>query len=53
MLHALKDGGCAVRILINRKEFFIPLALLLRALKPVTDYEIFTAIAVDKGDLYV
>ncbi len=48
VLHYLDDGSARLRILLNKQEFFIPLVLLLRALTPVTDREIFNMI-VDPG----
>lgn len=43
-MHALKDGSCNVRVLINKKEFFIPLCYLLKALKETTDFEMYSKI---------
>lgn len=44
VLHALKDGSACVRILIEKREYFLPLVLLLRALRNTTDREIFMRI---------
>ena len=32
VLHDLKDGSCVVRLLIDKKEYFIPIVYLLTAL---------------------
>ncbi|KAH0574333.1 DNA-directed RNA polymerase subunit beta [Spironucleus salmonicida] len=44
ILHALKDGSATLRVLIDKREYFIPVAILLRALKQTSDKEIYTKI---------
>eukprot|EP00941_MAST-03F_sp_MAST-3F-sp1_P004303 g4303.t1 len=39
--HYLTDGNVMVRFLVRKQEFFIPLILVLRALKETTDREIY------------
>ena len=55
VLHALKDGSCMVRMLIEKKEYFLPLCLVLHALCPTTDREIYTRIvdSEDESESYI
>ena len=39
-LHYLTNGGVNLRIIIQKKEFFIPVIILIKALMPLTDKEI-------------
>lgn len=39
-LHYLKNGSVNARIIIQKKEFFIPVIILLKALVPLSDKEI-------------
>eukprot|EP01087_Luapelamoeba_hula_P020938 TRINITY_DN7228_c0_g1_i2.p1 TRINITY_DN7228_c0_g1~~TRINITY_DN7228_c0_g1_i2.p1 ORF type:complete len:1100 (+),score=114.71 TRINITY_DN7228_c0_g1_i2:76-3375(+) len=40
-LHYLTTGNCNVRFTINKQEFFVPVAILLKALVNTTDREIY------------
>ena len=40
-LHYLSNGGCVVRFLVRKQEFYVPIVLLLRALRETSDREIF------------
>ena len=40
-LHYLSNGGCVVRFLVRKQEFYIPIVLLLRALRETSDREIY------------
>jgi DNA-directed RNA polymerase I subunit RPA2 len=42
-LHYLRNSDMIVRIAINRKSYFIPAVVLLKALRPTNDREIFEA----------
>lgn len=53
VVHALKDGSACVRVLIDKKEFFVPLCLLLKALKPTTDMEIYNRIVHNESEAYI
>ncbi|CAL6037772.1 DNA-directed_RNA polymerase subunit beta [Hexamita inflata] len=53
VLHALKDGSCTVRILIEKREYFVPLCLLLKAIKPTTDWEIYNSIVNNESEVYI
>ncbi|KAG9392247.1 hypothetical protein J8273_5232 [Carpediemonas membranifera] len=44
VLHYLTDGSSRFRIILDKQEYFIPLVLLMRALVPVTDQEIYDAV---------
>lgn len=39
--HYLNDGNVVVRIMIAKQEFFVPVVVLLRAMKDTTDREIY------------
>jgi DNA-directed RNA polymerase I subunit RPA2 len=41
-VHYLSDGSASVRFLIRRAEFLIPAIVLLKCLKPFTDYELYS-----------
>ncbi len=43
-LHYLVDGTAQVKLGIRKAEYFIPVVLLLRALKQTTDLEIYTSV---------
>jgi DNA-directed RNA polymerase I subunit RPA2 len=40
-LHYLLDGGASLRFSAKKQEFFIPVVVVLRALLPISDKEIF------------
>lgn len=40
-LHYLVDGSATVRFAVRRQEFFLPVVMLLKALTPTTDREVF------------
>ena len=40
-LHYLSDGSVNVRFMMEKAEYFIPFIMLLKALRPTTDREIF------------
>eukprot|EP00946_MAST-07B_sp_MAST-7B-sp1_P004714 g4714.t1 len=40
-LHYLSDGSVNVRFMMDKAEFFVPFVMLLKALRPTTDREIF------------
>ena len=42
-LHYLKNSDMILRIAINRKSYFVPAVVLLKALRPTNDREIFEA----------
>ena len=41
LVHYLKNGEVSFRVLLRRKEYFIPMAILMRALRETTDLEMF------------
>eukprot|EP00359_Climacostomum_virens_P003308 CAMPEP_0204902980 /NCGR_PEP_ID=MMETSP1397-20131031/3987_1 /ASSEMBLY_ACC=CAM_ASM_000891 /TAXON_ID=49980 /ORGANISM="Climacostomum Climacostomum virens, Strain Stock W-24" /LENGTH=1076 /DNA_ID=CAMNT_0052071557 /DNA_START=38 /DNA_END=3268 /DNA_ORIENTATION=+ len=41
-VHYLSDGSASVRFLMRRTEFLIPAIILLKCLKPFTDYELYS-----------
>jgi len=43
-LHYLHSGGINFRILLKTQEFFVPIVILLKALKDISDREIFEKI---------
>lgn len=51
-LHALASGAVTVRVLVRRGEYFVPLALLLRALLPsgTSDADIYGRLVGGDGD---
>ena len=40
-MHYLKDGSATVRVGVKKSEYLIPAVLLLKALSPITDRQIF------------
>ena len=40
-LHYLSDGSVNVRFMMDKAEFFVPFVMLIKALRPTTDREIF------------
>lgn len=48
LLHYLKDGSVQVRILAGKKEYFFPLALVLKALTGITDFMMFKLLACEQ-----
>lgn len=54
VLHYLRDGSATFRVLIDKAEYFVPYVLLVRALVPTTDREIYTtAVAGDDGNVFL
>jgi DNA-directed RNA polymerase beta subunit len=54
VLHYLTDGSATFRVLIHRQEYFIPIVLLLRALKETSDREIYDrALAGDANNTFM
>lgn len=43
-LHYLSNGGVTLRLALLKQEFFVPVTLLLHALLPTSDREIFAAV---------
>ena len=43
-LHYLNSGGCTLRFSVRKQEFLIPSLILLRALRPSTDMEVYSRI---------
>lgn len=43
-LHHLSDGGVQLRFSVQKREFFVPAVLVMRALMDVTDRQMFEAI---------
>lgn len=43
-LHHLSDGGVQLRFTVLKREFFVPVVLVMRALMDVTDRQVFEAI---------
>jgi len=43
-LHYLSDGSVTVRFAVKKQEFFLPVVILLKALLPCTDREVFERI---------
>jgi DNA-directed RNA polymerase I subunit RPA2 len=53
-LHYLTSGNCVVRMTIRKSEYFVPVALLLKALRPCTDRDIYArACGGDFDDAFV
>ena len=53
-LHYLADGNATLRFSLRKQEFFIPIVLVLRALRDCTDKELFSHImAGDEGNTYL
>jgi len=53
-LHYLTDGSATVRFALNRQEFFLPVIMVLKALVPTTDREIYERLlAGDTGNTYL
>ena len=40
-------------MLIDKKEYFLPLCLVLKALKPTTDFEIYNQIIESEAEVYI
>eukprot|EP00768_Dysnectes_brevis_P002220 gnl/Dysnectes_brevis/1713_a1948_1606.p1 GENE.gnl/Dysnectes_brevis/1713_a1948_1606~~gnl/Dysnectes_brevis/1713_a1948_1606.p1 ORF type:complete len:1139 (-),score=414.09 gnl/Dysnectes_brevis/1713_a1948_1606:136-3552(-) len=53
VLHAQQDGSALLRVLIRKREYFLPLVLIMRALKESTDLEIFTSITHGDDDTFL
>lgn len=54
VLHYLTDGSATVRFTVKKQEFFLPVILVLKALIPTTDREIYERIlAGDVGNTYL
>jgi len=47
-LHSLTDGMCTMRVQVNRREYTIPVVLLMKALVDTTDREIYERVV--EGD---
>jgi DNA-directed RNA polymerase I subunit RPA2 len=43
-IHYLNDGNCTVRFSYRKQEYMIPLVMVLKALVPTTDKEIYDSI---------
>ena len=53
-LHYLTDGSATVRFAVKRQEFFLPVVLVLKALVPTTDREIYERVlAGDAGNTHL
>ena len=53
-LHLLATGGATLRVTINKQEFFVPVLILLKALRECTDREVYQrALGGDESDSYV
>lgn len=53
-LHYLTDGTATVRFSVRKQEFFIPVVLVLKALRSTTDREIYErAVAGDKSNTFL
>jgi DNA-directed RNA polymerase I subunit RPA2 len=53
-LHYLEDGSATVRFAVRRQEFFLPVVMLLKALVPTTDREIYErVVAGDTTNTYL
>jgi len=53
-LHYLNDGSATVRFTVRKQEFFLPVLLVLKALAPTTDREIYERVlAGDRGNTYL
>lgn len=54
VLHYLTDGGGMVRFTVRKQEFFVPVVMLLKALCPTSDREIYERVlAGDAGNTYL
>ena len=52
-LHLLTTGGATLRLTIQKQEFFVPVVLLLKALRESSDAEIYTRVlGGDESDSY-
>lgn len=53
-MHYLTDGSATVRFAMRRQEFFLPIIMILKALVPCTDREIYERVlAGDVGNTYL
>ena len=53
-LHLLTTGGATLRLTIQKQEFFVPVVLLLKALRECSDAEIYARVlGGDESDSYV
>jgi len=53
-MHYLSDGSTTVRFAVKKQEFFLPVVILLKALLPTTDREIYERIlGGDKGNTHL
>lgn len=53
-LHMLATGGATLRVTISKQEFFIPVLMLLKALRECTDAEVYKRVlGGDEADSYV
>lgn len=53
-LHYLTTGNCMLRLTLRKSEYFVPVALVLKALRPCTDRDIYArACGGDYDDAFV
>jgi hypothetical protein len=53
-LHYLNDGSATVRFTVRKQEFFLPVIMVLKALVPTTDREIYERVlAGDRDNTYL
>ena len=53
-LHYLKNGDATLRFSLRKQEFFVPLIIVLKALRPTTDREIYERVmAGDHSNTYL
>ena len=53
-LHMLSSGGANLRVTINKQEYFLPVVLLLKALRQSSDKEVYQRVlGGNEGDSYV
>jgi len=53
-LHYLTNGNCMLRLTVRKSEFFVPVALVLRALRPCADRDVYMrACGGDLSDAFV
>lgn len=43
-LHYLSSGNCMLRLTLRKSEYFVPVALVLKALRPCTERDIYTRV---------
>ncbi|KAL0236933.1 hypothetical protein PCE1_000330 [Barthelona sp. PCE] len=53
VIHLLKTGNCSLRIAVDRIEYFLPIAVVLRALKSTSDFEIFEKVLRKDDDTFI